>query len=367
MRIGIDARLTHYRQAGISQYILQLIEGLARRDGEDEFIILQSVKSKAPLLDRPNFLRRSLLTPSHHRLEQLTLPIEISAARLDVLHSPDFIPPFLRNCRSVITIHDLVFMLYPHFLTKDAARYYGQIDQAVRRTDAIIAVSQATRCDVMRLLGVPERKVTVIYEAASPLFRPIKTPELRQRVRGRFGIPGEFILFVSTIEPRKNVPTLLRAFRQFLDAYRREVKLVLAGEKGWLFDEVFRVVTELKLEKEVLFLGRVSTEELLWLYNAAEALVAPSIYEGFGLTPLEAMACGTPVIVSNVSSFPEIVGDAGLLIDPGCTDELVVAMQRILSDSELRASLIEKGLKRAALFSWDKAAQETLALYHSLA
>jgi len=367
MRIGIDARLTHYRQAGISQYILQLIEGLARCDSEDEFVILQSVKSRAPILDRPNFVRRSLLTPSHHRFEQLTLPVEISAARFDVLHSPDFIPPFHRNCRSVITIHDLVFMLYPHFLTKDAARYYGQIDQAVRRTDAIIAVSQATKHDVMRLLGVPENKVTVIYEAASPVFRPIKMPDLRQRVRGRFGIPGEFILFVSTIEPRKNVSTLLRAFRQFLDVYRREIKLVLAGEKGWLFDEVFRLVAELKLEKEVIFLGRVSTEELLWLYNTAETLVAPSIYEGFGLTPLEAMACGTPVIVSNVSSFPEIVGDAGLFIDPGCADELMVAMQRILSDSELRASLIEKGLKRAALFSWDKAAQETLALYRSLA
>jgi len=367
MRIGIDARLIHYRQAGISQYILQLIEGLARCDSEDEFVILQSIKSKRLLLHQPNFTHRGLLTPSHHRLEQLTLPLELSAIRLDVLHSPDFIPPFRRNCRSVITIHDLVFMLYPHFLTKDAARYYGQIDQAVRRTDAIIAVSQATKRDIMRLLGVPENKVTVIYEAANPIFRPLKTPDLRQRVRGRFGIPGEFILFVSTIEPRKNVPTLLRAFRQFRDAYRREVKLVLAGEKGWLFDEVFRLVTELKLEKEAIFLGRVSTEELLWLYNTAEALVAPSIYEGFGLPPLEAMACGTPVIVSNVSSLPEVVGDAGILIDPTCPEELAVAMERILSDSELRASLIEKGLKRAALFSWDKAAQETLALYHSLA
>ncbi len=367
MRIGIDVRLVYHRQAGISRYMLQLIEGLARCDSEDEFTILQSFKSKEPLLSQSNFTRRRLLTPSHHRLEQLTLPIEISAMGLDVLHSPDFIPPFRRNCSSVITIHDLVFMLFPHFLTKDAARYYSQIDQAVRRTDAIIAVSQATKNDIMRLLGVQEQRITVIYEAASPVFRPIKTPDLVQRVRERFGIHGEFVLFVSTIEPRKNVPNLLKAFRQLLDNYRLGIKLVLAGERGWMFDEVFKIVTDLDLVEDVIFLGRVSTEELLWLYNAAQVLVAPSIYEGFGLTPLEAMACGTPVVVSNVSSLPEVVGDAGILVDPHNVDELTVGIWRSLSDSKLRNCLIAKGLKRAATFSWDKAACETLELYHSLA
>jgi glycosyltransferase involved in cell wall biosynthesis len=368
MHIGIDARLTHYRQAGISQYILQLIEGLARCETEDQFTILQSYKSKEPLLHRPNFKRRLLFTPSHHRLEQLTLPIEISPLRLDLLHSPDFIPPLRRprSCASVITIHDLVFMLYPHFLTKKAAHYYGQIDQAVLHTDAIIAVSHATKQDIMRLLGVPERKITVIHEAASPIYRPIKSEDVRGRVRARFGIHSPFLLFVSTIEPRKNVPTLLRAFRWLLDHYHPAVKLVLAGEKGWLYEDVMQLLGELKLEEEVIFLGRVSSEELLWLYNAAEVLVAPSIYEGFGLTPLEAMACGTPVVVSNVSAFPEVVGDAGLLVDPHNVEELAIAIWRILDDPDLRASLVEKGLRRAATFSWDKAAQETLALYHSL-
>lgn len=367
MRIGIDARLTHYRQAGISQYTLQLIEGLSRcRADGDEFLVLQSSRSREPILERDNVSCRRLLTPPHHRLEQLTLPFEISTLGLNVLHSPDFIPPFRRKCRSVITIHDLVFMLYPHFLTKNAARYYGQIDQAVRRTDAVIAVSQATKRDVVRLLGVPESKVTVIYEAANPVFRPLERPEIAHRVRGRFGIPGEYVLFVSTIEPRKNVPTLLRAFRTLLDDYRPDVKLVLAGERGWLYNEVFRLVTDLHLKEHVISLGRVSTEELLWLYNAAQVLVAPSIYEGFGLTPLEAMACGTPVVVSNVSSLPEVVGDAGLLVDPNDPGELAVAIWRLLSDTQLRACLVDKGFKRARVFSWDKAAEETLALYHTL-
>ncbi len=368
MRIGIDARLAHYRQAGISRYTLQLIEGLARcnTQHEDEFVILQSIKSREPILDRPNFSLRRLVTPSHHRFEQLLLPLELSTVRLDVLHSPDFVPPFKRKFRSVITIHDLAFMLYPHFLTKDAARYYGQIDQAVKSADAIIAVSQATKKDIVSLLGVPESKVTVIYEAASPSFRPLKMPDLVQRVRERFGVFSDFILFVNTIEPRKNVPMLLKAFRRLLDNYHPDVKLLLAGEKGWLYDEVFRLSTALNLAEDVIFLGRVSTEELLWLYNTARMLVAPSLYEGFGLTPLEAMACGTPVVVSNVSSLPEVVGDAGLLVNPNDDDALAVAMWRLLSEPELRECLIQKGFKRAAFFSWDKAARETLDLYHRL-
>ncbi len=367
MRIGIDARMTHYRRAGISQYTLQLIEGLARCDTDDEFVILQSRKSKEPILERPNFVTRRLYTPSHHRLEQVFLPLEITHLRMDVLHSTDFIPPFRRNCRSVITVHDLVFLMYPDLLTKESARYYGQIDQAVRHTDAIIAVSQATKMDVIRLLGVPEKKITVIYEAASPIFRPLNREEVAERVRERFGLDSDFLLFVSTIEPRKNVPNLLRAFRLLLDNYHPKAKLVLAGEKGWLFQDVFELADKLNLREDALFLGRVSTEELLWLYNGARALVAPSLYEGFGLPPLEAMACGTPVITSNLSALPEVVGDAGVLVDPKDVDALAVAMWRILSDEPLRASLISKGFKRAAVFSWEKAAQETWALYHSLA
>lgn len=367
MRIGVDARLVYYRQAGISQYTVQLIQALARCEPQDDFTIVESIKAERPIIQRPRFTTRQVLTPSHHRLERWTLPLELSVLRLDVLHSPDFIAPPLRGTRSVITIHDLVFMLYPHLLTKASARYYGQIDLAVQRADAIIAVSEATKHDVVRLLGVPERKVTVIYEAASPHYRPMRSPEVTQRVRERFGLHGEFVLFVSTIEPRKNVPTLLQAFKRLLDDYRPDVKLVLAGEKGWLYESVFELVKTLQLQDRVVFLGRVSGDELLWLYNTAQVLVAPSIYEGFGLTPLEAMACGTPVVVSNVSSLPEVVGDAGLLVDPHSVEELAVAIWRALHDSDLREQMIARGLMQAARFSWDKAASETLALYHSVA
>lgn len=368
MRIGIDARLVYYSRAGIGQYILRLAESLASLDSRhDEFILLQSRKDKSQVVDDHNFSRASLWTPSHHWAEQAALRFEIGRLRLDLLHSPDFIPPFRRNCKSVITIHDLAFLLYPHFLTKESARYYGQIDQAVRNTDHIIAVSQSTRQDTINLLGVSERKITVIHEAANPIFGPVDASTARNHVTETYGIDREFILFVSTIEPRKNLPGLLQAYRRLLDEYKCSEGLVLAGARGWLSQEVYEMVQSLDLDDHVRFLGRVPSEHLVYLYNAARLLVHPSFYEGFGLPPLEAMTCGTPTVVSNVSALPEVVGDASILIDPNDIDDLTVAMWRALSDEELRACLITKGLKRASKFSWTQAAEETLAVYRRVA
>ena len=365
MRVGIDARLVYYRQAGISQYTLRLLEQLAAIDQVDEFTVFQSRRQPSKLVDQPNFRRRSLWTPPHHRLEQALLPLELTTVDLDVLHSPDFIPPFRRDCRSVITVHDLNFLLFPDFLTPESASYYAQIDQAVRSCDHIIAVSESTKRDLIRLTGAVESKITVVYEAAHPIFRPLQDGE-NAELQARLGIPQDFILFVSTIEPRKNVPTLLKAYRKLLDEYRPDIHLVLAGEKGWLSDAVTTLVRELRLEPYVHFLGKVMPDDLLGLYNAAQMLVHPAFYEGFGLPPLEAMACGTPVVVSNTSALPEIVGDAALLVEPTDTDCLTVSMWRLLSDAELRQQLIDKGLKRARLFSWRKAAEETLAIYQRL-
>jgi glycosyltransferase involved in cell wall biosynthesis len=363
MRIGIDARLVFYSQAGIGQYIIHLANGLAQVDQENEYVLLQSRKDDSTILDRPRFRRVSLWTPSHHRLERYALNVELMRLGLDILHSPDFIPPHRPRCRSVITVHDLAFLLYPHFLTRESARYYGHIDQAVRWTDQIIAVSNSTKRDAIQHLGVPDDKITVVYEAANAIFRPIDGQEARDQVRRRHGVDARFLLFVSTIEPRKNVPTLLRALSQLIECYKEDVHLILAGGKGWLFEDAFAVVDQLKLNDRVHFVGRVSSEELLYLYNAAELLAHPAFYEGFGLPPLEAMACGLPVIVSNVSSLPEVVGDAGILVDPHDVDEMTVSMWRVLNEARTRSEMRDKGLRQAARFSWEKAACETLAVY----
>jgi len=366
MRIGIDARLVYYSQAGIGQYILNLTRWLAQIDGANEYVLLQSRKDNSTIIEQANFRRVSLWTPSHHRFEQHALPAEIARLGLDLLHSPDFIPPFRANCRTVITVHDLAFLLYPQFLTRESARYYGQVDQAVRRADQIVADSESTRQDVLRLLGVPPDKVSVVYLAANPLYRPISLAQARAWVEEKFGLAGEFILSVGTIEPRKNLPTLLRAYRQLLDAYKLDVTLALVGGEGWLYAEVPTLVKKLRLTDRARFLGRVSDEDLLHLYNAAGVLAHPALYEGFGLPPLEAMSCGTPVVVSNASSLPEVVGDAGLLVEPENVAAWSAALWRVCTDDDLRDELSQKALARSRRFSWERTARQTLRVYEQV-
>jgi glycosyltransferase involved in cell wall biosynthesis len=366
MHIGIDARLVYYTRAGIGQYTLRLTHALASLYRDDRFTLLQDRRQPTPLLDELNVSTTGCLVPSHHALEQVLLPWFVDQLKTEVFHSPDFIPPLRARGPSVITIHDLAFLIYPHFLTKDSARYYGQIDRAVRRADRIIAVSESTKGDLVSMLGTPEDRIRVIHEAADPLFQPEDRASALEQVQALFDLPGEFILFVSTIEPRKNVPGLLRAYRRLRDDYKLTPALVLVGARGWLCTEIDELVEKLGLKPHCFFLGSIGSHDLSHLYNAACCLVHPAFYEGFGLPPLEAMACGTPVVVSNVSSLPEVVGDAALLVNPENDEEITVALWRLLSSQALWTELREKGLRRAAAFSWERTAQQTMAVYREV-
>ena len=368
MRIGVDTRLMHYQPAGISRYTWHLLQALAELDTEDEFVIFQHSKHRAALIQQANFRRATLFAPVHHRLEQPVLAAELLRFRLDLLHSPDFIPPLYSPVKSVITVHDLAFLHYPHFLTTTSAAYYGQIDKAVAHAAHIIVPSEFTRQDLIAQLGAPADKVTAIHEAANPSFKPLPLEATRRTVAAQYGLPARFVLCVGTIEPRKNISGLLQAFAHLREKYTADdVVLAIAGGKGWLYDETLDLVQKLDLARWVKFLGRVPDEELHKLYVAARCHIHPAYYEGFGLPPLEAMACGTPTIVSNNSSLPEVVGDAALLVDPYDTEEMAVAMQRLLINDDLHAELSEKGLQRARVFSWERAALRTLDVYRKVA
>ncbi|NOZ73613.1 MAG: glycosyltransferase family 4 protein [Chloroflexi bacterium] len=365
MRIGIDVRLVHYRKAGISWYTLRLLQALAQIDHENEYVLLQHRKQVEALLTAPNFSVATLMTPPHFRFEQWPLSLETLFLDLDLIHSPDFIPPLHNRIPAVITVHDLGFLLYPNFVTADAARYYGQTELAVKRASRIIAVSNSTRTDLVKLLGTPESKISVIYEAADPLFKPISVKEARQCLReAQISIPEQFILAVGTIEPRKNLGTLLRAYLRLRADYGLKLPLVLAGEPGWLFDDIQTFVQQQQLEKDVFIIGRIAgNEELRALYNLATMLVHPAFYEGFGLPPLESMACGTPVVCSNAGSLPEVVGDAALMAPPEDVERWTLAILRMAQDADLREEFRQKGLERARQFSWEKAAEQTLQVY----
>lgn len=361
MRIAIDARLVSYAPGGISQYTIRLVHALAALHTDDEITLLESRKAGSDASWPVSVKRSGLVTPPHNRHEQLTLPIELLRHPSDLLHSPDFIPPFRRRCRSVITIHDLAFLRFPHLLTPESARYYGQVARAIRSADQVIAVSDSTRRDLLELLSADPEKVTVVHSGVSPECQRLDPAEVESQ-RRRLGLPESFILFVGTLEPRKNLPTLLKAFARLRRAH--PVPLVVVGGKGWLYEELFRVRDDLGLGEEVRFAGPVPARELVYYYSCATCLVLPSLYEGFGHPVLEAMACGTPVVASNASSLPEVVGDAGLLVDPEDVEGLAATLGRLLADGNLRQRLIHLGLERAQSFSWEKTARETLAVYH---
>jgi glycosyltransferase involved in cell wall biosynthesis len=266
----------------------------------------------------------------------------------------------------VITVHDLNFVYYPQFLTAESRRYYnGQIEWAVSRADHILADSYATKSDLVSMLNVSPEKITAVHLAGDPAFHPLSASEAA-RVAAKYDLQPGYLLFVGTLEPRKNLPGLLQAYRLLLDSDATIAPLVLVGGKGWLYEEVFERVETLHLTEHVRFLHDVGDADLPGLYNAAGVLTTPSFYEGFGLPALEAMACGTPVVVSDRASLPEVVGEAGLLVNPDDPQDIAQALQRVLTDKTLRARMRERGLEQAALFTWEKAAREHLAVYRQV-
>ena len=365
IRIGLDARLLAYRREGIARYILELATRLPHviDDPEVRLVIFQSRKDLNTRIAGPRVQTAYVWTPPHHRWEQRTWPLEIVFRRVSLLHSPDFIPPFTGSFRKVITIHDLHFLKYPDFMTAESRRYYaGQIERAVRVADHIIAVSQTTRADLMAYFGLPSDRVSVVYEAASAVYRPLP-PAVAREVLERLGLEQGYILFVGTWEPRKNLPMLLRAYARLLDRRPEAPPLVLAGRRGWLYQEILEWPHRLHIADRLRWIEGPDDPTLAALYNGAAFLVFPSLYEGFGLPAVEAMACGTPVIVSDRGALPEVVGDAGVILPAEDESRWTEAMEALLEDPEARERMRRKGLERAAAFSWDRAASETWEIY----
>jgi glycosyltransferase involved in cell wall biosynthesis len=307
-------------------------------------------------------------TPAHHRLERLAMAVEILPSGLDLLHSPDFIPPLGGYRRSIITVHDLTFLLYPEFLTAESRRYYNdQIRWAVKRCDAISADSHATKADLIRLLDVPPEKITVIHLGLEAAFSPAPLgDDSDTECLRRLGLTSGYVLFVGTFEPRKNVPGLLAAYSALRRRWPGAPDLVLAGRQGWLFDTVVALVQELQLGSCTHFLSEVAEADLPALYRQSSAFVLPSYYEGFGFTLLEAMGSGTPAVAANRASLPEIASEAALLVEPDDAESIADALFRALTDDVLRGTLRERGLARAAQFSWERTAQATLDLYRQV-
>jgi glycosyltransferase involved in cell wall biosynthesis len=361
MRLGLDVRLTYSVGGGIAKYIRRLAADLPALAPAHEHIHLYR-RGHAETFS-PQAQRVDCWTPAHHWLETIALAVEAAPQRLDLLHSPDFIPPLWGYRRSLITVHDLTFLRYPEFLTPESRRYYnGHIHLAVKMADAISADSHATKDDLVNLVSAPPEKITVIHLGLDPEFRALAGEVVTQTL-SRLDLTPGYILFVGTFEPRKNIPGLFAAYFRLRKLMPDAPPLVLVGHKGWLFDATNSVMHDLGLEKQVYFFENLPAADLPAVYNGASLFVLPSHYEGFGFPVLEAMGCGVPCIIADRASLPEIAGDAALKVNPDDPDDIAAALHRALTDSALRDSMRQKGLEQVKKFTWEKTARETLALY----
>jgi len=370
LRIGIDYTAAVQQSAGIGRYTRHLVRALAAIDRENEYVLFAAVGRGRPVdEDWPsNFRVRSVPLSDRtmailwHRL-RAPLPVEAFIGKVDLFYSPDFVLPPTR-ARAILTVHDLSFIRVPECADPNLRAYLNRaVPRSVHRADLVLADSQNTKRDLVELLGVDPQRIEVVYPGVGKRFRPIEDRALLEGVRRRYDLPARFILGLGTLEPRKNFPRLIEAFASLRGERSASLHLVIAGRKGWLYKGIFAAVERLGLGERVAFPGFIADEDLPALYNLAELFVFPSLYEGFGLPPLEAMACGVPVVASNASSLPEVVGEAALTVDPLDVEGLAEAMRRLLDDDTLRARMIERGLERARTFTWQGAARKLLSTF----
>ncbi|MCK4471392.1 MAG: glycosyltransferase family 4 protein [Anaerolineae bacterium] len=364
--VAINAHLLSgrawYRSAGVHQYIHHLLLHLGQADGRLRYTVLLGEGTLPPDVALTSLRSRWPTSRAAVRVlwEQLVQPWTLRRIGAHLVHGPAFVGPLLAPCPVVITIHDLSFIRFPT-LFRPANRLYLTVltRLSARRARRLIAVSAHTAAETTRLLGVPSERIDVVYHGVDPAFHPLPADEVTV-FRQRRGLPERFVLCVGTLEPRKNQTRLVEAFARIHDG---QVKLVLVGGKGWLYDELFTRVEALGLSKEIIFPGYVMNDELPLWYNAATILAYPSLYEGFGMPVLEAQACGTPVLTSNVSSLPEAAGDAASMVDPYDVEALAAELDRLLTDKPLRHELRKRGLAHASQFTWPLMAQETADVY----
>lgn len=372
MRIGIDATPLPSQPVGAGRYIVELINSLSALECSDE-IIVYIQEDKVQLLDiNPNdhlhiksIKRKSILT----RIvwEQITLPRILKEHKIDLLHSLHYTSPYLLPNQSIITFHDLTFFKFPQEHTFAKRMFFKtSIRLSLRKADAIITVSENTREDVLRISQYPGEKVFSIPLGVGPNFQKIVDEHKLSTVVEKYNLPEKYVLFVGTIEPRKNLEVLLEAHEKIQND-RSPLDLVLVGKLGWKFKDVLKRIENSQYSNRIHRLGYVDYEDLPYLYNLAQVFTYPSLYEGFGLPVLEAMACGTPVITSDASSLPEIVGDAGVLIPPRDVGALQESIWRIMNDEKLRAELSNAGMSRASMYSWENTARKTYEVYRTMA
>jgi glycosyltransferase involved in cell wall biosynthesis len=368
VRIGIDARKLH--DFGIGTYIRNLLRHLARLDRNTEFVVLArpaDCKGLGSLGE--NFRAVPELAANYSVAEQIRIPFALRREGVTLFHAPHYVLPPLVTCRSVVTIHDCIHLMFPQYLPSRLALTYARasITLASRRATRVLTVSESSKRDILRFVDVPAEKIDVIYNAYDERFGVEPREEDVIRVRERYQLHDEFVLYAGNVKPHKNLERLIQAFDLVRKRGLEHLKLVLIGDEISRYAALRRAVHSHQLHKYVRFLGYLPEETLAVMYRLAGVFVFPSLYEGFGLPPLEAMASGTPVVTSNISSLPEVAGDAAVLVDPYRPEAIADGIERVLCDETLRRDLRAKGLARAQQFSWEASVTRVREIYGEVA
>jgi glycosyltransferase involved in cell wall biosynthesis len=375
VRIGIDYTAAINQSAGIGRFVRGLVRAVAEIDRINEYVLVYAAPNAGRTVEAPvapNITTRELrfrervMTALWHRL-QLPLPVDLLTGPVDIFHSPDFVLPPVRHASTILTVHDLAFLIYPECADERLRVFLERtVPRSAARADYILTDSENTRNDVVCLLDADPDKVFVVPGGVDPMFSPA-SEEAVDKVRSLYGITRPYLLSVGVIEPRKNFPRLIEAFARFRVRTGLDYQLVIAGGKGWLSDETFRQAERSSFAADVCFTGYVPDEYLPALYTGAEVFAFPSLYEGFGLPVLEAMACRTPVVCANTSSLPEFAGDAALLVPPDDPDSIADALERACGDASLREQLRQRGAERAGAYQWRRSAERLLETYEYVA
>ncbi len=367
--VALNAQLLRlnasYRSAGISRYIQNLLWALPSAGPEWEYHVYAGEPRAREVL--PAHSLHSTRWPTQSPVgrilwEQAIWPFELARNKYSLVHSLAFVSPLLNRVPSIVTVYDLSFILYPEYF-RPLNRMYLKwgTRMSVARARRVIAISESTRGDLVRLMGIPAQKIDVVPPGVEAEFFGARSSEWLYEFKRARGLPDHFLLYLGTLEPRKNIPTLVRAFMRARNRYNLPHQLVLAGGRGWKDQEITQVLEE--AGSAVIRPGFVPQAELPDWYRAADAFIYPSRYEGFGMPVLEALAVGTPVITSNCSSLPEAIGDAGIMVDPSDQDALAEAIVQVLTNQALREELAERGPLRARTFTWERAAHATVTSY----
>jgi len=375
MRIAIDCRWITIDTGGISRHTLNLVEQLSLIDENNQyFLLVDNQKTEEKITKRihggGNFQFIFTKYGTFSLMNQVLLPMMLERKNIQILHSPNFAIPFFGNFKKIITIHDLIPYIHPEWFPMSKKTLFFPVfktilKQTIRRVDKIITNSLYSGRDIKQAFFCQE-KVVSIYNGVESSFQPINQPLLLAKIKDKYNLSIPFILYVGRQDPSKNIVGLIKTLGQ-LRKKIPEISLVILGKKDERYFAPYLLLAEkFGLSDKIFFTGIIPDAELPLMYSLSSVFVFPSLYEGFGLPPLEAMACGCPVVCSNTSSLPEVVGDAGIMVDPNNVDELANAIHRVLMDSHLRKKMIEKGLERTKMFSWKKMAEETLKVYEEV-